>query len=172
MKEFIEKLIDRLEEEILTCQSAYTESIIGMCGKSAENYMSEIHAYIKTKQIVNQIAEEHEAVAKNATTTWIPVSERLPEVSMMRVWLSFRTDIMSFVRRAWWIDNHFEWDNGKKIKDKPLAWMPYAAPKPYQPEENSKDCSSCANNTEPDEVDNGCYMRRKGLEDNYEPEGE
>ena len=59
MKEFIKKLIGRLEEEILTCQSAYAESIIGMCGKSAEGYMSEIHAYEKTKKIVNQLAEEY-----------------------------------------------------------------------------------------------------------------
>lgn len=32
-----------------------------------------------------------------------------------------------------------------------------------------RDCNTCANNTAPDEVDNGCYMCCKGLEDNYEP---
>lgn len=74
MKEFIENLMGRLEEEILTCQNAYTESIIGMCGKSAENYMIEMHAYKKTKKIVNQLAEEH-------NNGWIPVEERLPDTN-------------------------------------------------------------------------------------------
>lgn len=39
-------------------------------------------------------------------------------------------------------------------------------------EEMHRDCSNCANNTEPDEVDNGCYMCCKGLENNYKPKGE
>lgn len=30
-----------------------------------------------------------------------------------------------------------------------------------------KDCSNCANYTEPDEVDNGCYLCCKGYENNY-----
>ena len=33
----------------------------------------------------------------------------------------------------------------------------------------TKNCSNCANYTEPDEVDNGCYLCCKGYEDNYEP---
>jgi transcriptional regulator with XRE-family HTH domain len=32
-----------------------------------------------------------------------------------------------------------------------------------------RDCNTCANNTAPDEIDNGCYMCSKGLENNYEP---
>jgi hypothetical protein len=32
-----------------------------------------------------------------------------------------------------------------------------------------KDCNTCDNYTEPDEVDNGCYMCCKGLEYNYYP---
>lgn len=32
-----------------------------------------------------------------------------------------------------------------------------------------KNCSNCANSTEPDEIDNGCYMCCKGFEDNYVP---
>lgn len=32
-----------------------------------------------------------------------------------------------------------------------------------------KDCNNCANYTEPDEVDNGCYLCCKGYENNYEP---
>jgi hypothetical protein len=37
---------------------------------------------------------------------------------------------------------------------------------------SQKDCNTCANNTEFDEIDNGCYMCCKGLEDNYQPKGE
>lgn len=74
MKEFIDKIIERLEEEILTCQSAHAESIIGMCGKSAEHYMSEKNAYEKIKKIVNQLSEEY-------NNGWIPCSERLPKES-------------------------------------------------------------------------------------------
>ena len=33
----------------------------------------------------------------------------------------------------------------------------------------TKNCNNCANYTEPDEVDNGCYLCCKGYEDNYEP---
>lgn len=31
------------------------------------------------------------------------------------------------------------------------------------------DCNNCANYTEPDEVDNGCYLCCKGYENNYKP---
>lgn len=45
-----------------------------------------------------------------------------------------------------------------------------AEPTP-QPAERNYDhvCDTCANYTDPDEVDNGCYMCCKGLEDNYVP---
>lgn len=33
----------------------------------------------------------------------------------------------------------------------------------------TKNCNNCANYTEPDEVDNGCYLCCKGYEDDYEP---
>lgn len=35
--------------------------------------------------------------------------------------------------------------------------------------EEKRDCNNCANSTEPDEVDNGCYMCCKGYENNYKP---
>ena len=82
MKEFIDKIIERLEEEILTCQSAHAESIIGMCGKSAEHYMSEKNAYEKIKKIVNQLSEEY-------NNGWIACSERLPEDGQ---WVVFTLD--------------------------------------------------------------------------------
>lgn len=35
--------------------------------------------------------------------------------------------------------------------------------------QTEEDCSNCENYTEPDEVDNGCYMCCKGFENNYSP---
>lgn len=37
------------------------------------------------------------------------------------------------------------------------------------PNNDVRDCSNCANNTEPDEIDNGCYMCSKGLENSFVP---
>ena len=36
----------------------------------------------------------------------------------------------------------------------------------------SKNCNNCANYTEPDEVDNGCYLCCKGYENNYKPKAD
>lgn len=35
-----------------------------------------------------------------------------------------------------------------------------------------KDCNNCDNYTEPDEVDNGCYLCCKGYENNYKPKAD
>lgn len=37
------------------------------------------------------------------------------------------------------------------------------------PDNDFRDCSNCANYNDPDEVDNGCYMCCKGLENNFLP---
>ena len=84
MKEFARKLINRLEDEILTCQSAYTELIIGMCGNSAENYVCEMHTYEKVKKIINELAEEFANDTNVGANRWIPCSERLPNEEEMK----------------------------------------------------------------------------------------
>lgn len=53
---------------------------------------------------------------------WIPVSERLPEDNIIRVWLSFTNQYASYVKSAFWNGSYFEHANGKKVKDKPTAW--------------------------------------------------
>lgn len=50
-----------------------------------------------------------------------------------RVWLSFTTPIASFVKSAWYINGHFEWDNCRRVKETPMAWKPFEIPAPYQP---------------------------------------
>lgn len=62
---------------------------------------------------------------------WIPVSERLPEDNIIRVWLSFTNQYASYVKSAFWNGSYFEHANGKKVKDKPTAWKKYSPPEPY-----------------------------------------
>ena len=47
-------IVEKLEEELLTSQSAHTEAVIGMCGVSASGYSGEISAYTKAINIVKQ----------------------------------------------------------------------------------------------------------------------
>lgn len=65
---------------------------------------------------------------------WIPYATdcKMPNEAS-RVWLSFTTPITSFVKSAWWVNDHFEWNNGRTVKDVPLAWKPDNDPEPYQP---------------------------------------
>ena len=69
MKEFVEKLIERLEEEYLQAEKdmelSDTCDEASRCGGRAA-------AYEKAQKIVNQLAEEYKG-------GWIPVSERFPD---------------------------------------------------------------------------------------------
>lgn len=69
MNEFIEKLIDRLEEEREKSFSEYTE-VFELYRE--EFWRGRMGGFTNAIEIVNQIAEEY-------NNGWIPVSERLPE---------------------------------------------------------------------------------------------
>ena len=73
-------------------------------------------------------------------TDWIPYTTNgeLP-CNGQKVWLSFSNEICSYVKQAWWIYDHFEWNNGQRVKDFPLAWQPFVAPQPYKKEGNSNE---------------------------------
>lgn len=123
MKEFIEKLIARLEEEKT---DAYDKWDGGASYK----------AYSKSIEIVNQLAEEM-GVAKNAITTWIPISERLPEYAGDYLVTQYnskaideycngsRISTIFFDNNGWWDDIDFSC--GWEI----IAWQPL--PQPYVP---------------------------------------
>ena len=66
---------------------------------------------------------------------WIPYTTNceLP-YNGQKVWISFANEICSYVKQAWWIYDHFEWNNGKTVKDFPIAWQPYISPQPYKKE--------------------------------------
>ena len=73
MKEFVDKLIGRLEDKELTSAEAKAEAIIGMQGVSINYYSGELEAYGRAIRIVKELAEEY-------NNGWIPCSERLPEI--------------------------------------------------------------------------------------------
>lgn len=79
MKEFIEKLIEQLEDRI-----KYNE----LCHKEFSNakmsltYEVQINAYKNAISIVNKLAEEYnqeKPTKTNKNQEWIPTAERLPE---------------------------------------------------------------------------------------------
>lgn len=71
---------------------------------------------------------------------WIPCSERLPKKGRyIKVWVSFSNHVSSYTKIAHWADDKFVWDNGREIKDKPDAWMPFFAPEPYREEKDDRD---------------------------------
>lgn len=82
----------------------------------------------------NQAKRIEKELDKIANDDWIPVSERLPgKQKCFGVYLSFTNPVTSYVKKAWWINDHFEWDNGKNLKDNPTAWMRIQYPEPYKP---------------------------------------
>lgn len=76
-----------------------------------------------------------QVISEQPKTDWIPYTTNgeLP-YNGQKVWISFANEICSYVKQAWWIYDHFEWNNGKRVKDYPLAWMPYIVPQPYKKE--------------------------------------
>lgn len=69
MKEFIEKLIKRLEDHIKYCESCHEEF---KNAKMSLTYEVQINSYKNAIEIINQLAEEY-------NNGWIPCSERYPE---------------------------------------------------------------------------------------------
>jgi hypothetical protein len=82
INEFVEKLIDRLEEELKTAREMQTTQCIGHDGYGTplqSKLGGEICALLKVQNIVNQLAEEYKDVPDTNAGKWIPVSEKLPE---------------------------------------------------------------------------------------------
>jgi len=120
MKEFIEKLICKLEEK----RNLYTDVLESMPNNQVVK--GKVTGLCESIQIVNELAEEYKG-------GWIPCSERLPKEYNRYVWLSFTNQYCSYVQKAHWECGKFKWLNGRNIKDEPVAWKPYFAPEPYQP---------------------------------------
>lgn len=119
MKEFINKLIDRLEEEHEKCINRY-----GVVGGNLP--ASEVK---QCMEIINQLAEEY-------NNGWIPCSQQMPpqpkenpvfQNQPLELYLVTERDA-DYPRRVFWNGEFFTdgWEKADVI-----AWQPL--PKPYQP---------------------------------------
>ena len=120
MKEFIEKLIGRLEEKIVNL--TFDESI------KTKNY-----AYKNAIEIVNKLTEEY-------NNGWTPCSERLPEPG--------KRYLVSCIVKTGDIEEYTVWhaiyagsrgwyaDNGKSLNAEIIAWQ--YLPEPYKPHQKSE----------------------------------
>lgn len=113
MKEFVEKLISRLEEHCATKNEVCDCN--GVCSEC--DFKASI-------EIVNQLAEEY-----SVTGGWIPVSERLPEKqSDYLICDNNRNVYSSTYKNNRWLVN--------LATDEVIAWMPL--PDPYMPKKDEK----------------------------------
>lgn len=95
--------------------------------------LDSLHEKILRSDFAKEVTEaEINALIEAKNDDWILCSDNLPEAgAAMRVWLSYTNPVTSFVKRAWWSDDHFEWENGQEPKELPVAWKPYVSPAPY-----------------------------------------
>ena len=123
MKEFVEKLIGRLEEE-----SAYARYSVNTDGiKSVPTY--------KAKEIVNQLAEEY-------NNGWVPCSERLPEengkyIAYYHKWSDgnylpkfdeTEIRILRYRNNDWIFPTYVNTEAEKDSHREVIAWQPLPAP--------------------------------------------
>lgn len=115
MKEFIDKLIERLEEEHIDCFTT---------GDYKYN-----NAIDKAKEIVKGLAEEHKG-------GWIPVSERLPDVGVTVLAYGKRYDQHDNTTNYYYIFAHRNekewWFSDFGLCDDIIAWQPLPAPYEYE----------------------------------------
>jgi hypothetical protein len=119
MKEFTDKLIERLEEQHERCINRY-----GIVGGNAP--AMEVKQCI---DICNELADEYKV--SEMPTGWIPCSERLPKSKVdVLVWDSDQEiHCVAWLNSASkiWYSNDFDIENSKNI----VAWMPLCK-KQYQ----------------------------------------
>ena len=117
--EELAKIVQEVAKEYDTCYKDCSE---------CEAYNKEKHHCPKFCKVIAETVKEIESDGG-----WIPYTTNgeFPN-NGQRVWLSFTTPYTSYVKSAWWIYDHFEWGNCKKVKDYPLAWKPYEVPAPYK----------------------------------------
>ena len=113
MKEFIEKLIGRLEEK----QDEYFH------GKS-DYEEGKYNAYDEVAQIVNQLSEEYKDVPDINVGKWIPVSEALPDDFMSYEYLTIRKGQTLATITYYCVVNHKWYSNRKSTKEiDVIAWQ-------------------------------------------------
>lgn len=116
VKEFVEKTIDRLEEE--KEKGIY----------DSDSVISVKDAWRKSIKIVNQMAEEY--VPDINAWKWIPCSDRLPEEEGNYLVFLDRWNVITFSKFKN-VMGYKHFDNGYVI-----AWQPL--PNPYKPEQQKE----------------------------------
>lgn len=72
MREFIEKLIERLRKEAEEHREHWKKFV-------DDDSFGGMNATMRAIKIVNELAEEYESNLSESLTSWIPVTERLPK---------------------------------------------------------------------------------------------
>ena len=124
MKEFIEKLIERLQEQAEQYRRRGYEHEEKGYSAMADKYYGKQCSYLHSIEIVNQLAEE-------CNNGWIPCSERLPEGKESHKVLVTDEDGIMAVCYFLEVTKIFKvcWD-GEEFQGV-VAWQPLS--EPYQP---------------------------------------
>ena len=136
MKQFIDKLIERLEEYKYSHLVEHDSERLEHC-KEKEKYCEGSDCFLcvwdKAIEIVNQLAEEYSSKSSGLENDgWIPCSERLPSREEVEEWATFlvtirvhgKYEIMDFC--LFGTDGKWHVSEGKEV----IAWKRQM---PYQP---------------------------------------
>lgn len=136
MKEFVEKLISRLEEVEEELKQVQYKSKVDSYG-----YLKQRRGVELAKEIVKELAEEYSAnTSQKSENGWIPCSERLPETiddMLQCVIVTNENDWQGMAyyhpQKGW---TFAECHNSDKKIDwtEIIAWQPL--PQPYKPQKN------------------------------------
>lgn len=139
MKEFIEKLIGRLEEIYNRNDKAKKKAYEEQDWEYFDLFMHRNEGVYTSISIVNQLAEEYSAnTPQKSAGGWIPCSKRMPEepfgclVTVMDCEPMTQTDFENILPYHVGYDGE-TWNDadGNVIPFEVLAWQPL--PQPYQP---------------------------------------
>lgn len=133
MKEFIKKLIERLEEKEKRCHDmALAEIMNNGHSMDAERLLSQEDTYSNIIRIVNELAEEYNV--SEMPTGWIACSERLPEdgvvVDLSCEYMGVLYETVGYLKDGNRGHSYIV-DNDVFMRSAVLAWK--KRPAPYQP---------------------------------------
>lgn len=129
MKEFIEKLIGRLEEQQAEAENEMHRLRSGDYTLPCSYDITDIkeiasESFKESIQIVNELAEEYINTSTDTSSGWIACSERLPEKDM---WCLATFESGNVDKIQYLVTNNWGW-NGMRGDNKVIAWMPLPAP--------------------------------------------
>lgn len=128
MKEFVEKLIEMLEERIEENRGYENDEYFG--GQS--------NAFEWTRRIIKRLAEEY--VPETNVGEWIPCCERLPEKYSPVLVMLNNKEMCVFTLEADFEDSRQvcweDWYGYHKKIGETIAWQPL--PEPYNPEQQKE----------------------------------